>query len=82
MFFNEKMVDETQDLGYGPAFYSEPEEVKKADIEIGKITTAELEARFDPEKMGMVYPGSWGEYPESKQFLLESFQVLKITVIT
>jgi hypothetical protein len=63
VLFSGQIIDEEQDLGYGPAHYLTPTQVADLNSQIGKITTKELKEKYDPKKMMQleVYPTMWEE---------------------
>jgi len=63
ILFSSQQIDEEQDLGYGPAHYLTPEQVKELNEQISKISETELAAKYDAKKMAEleVYPGIWDD---------------------
>ena len=63
VLFSGQIIDEEQDLGYGPGQYLTPDEVKELNAEISKITTEELSKKYDAKKMMEleIYPNAWEE---------------------
>jgi len=63
VLFSGQLIDEEQDLGYGPGQYLTPEEVKEVNEEISKITSTELREKYDAKKMMEldIYPSAWEE---------------------
>jgi Domain of unknown function (DUF1877) len=63
VLFSGQVIDEEQDLGYGPGQYLKPDEVKELNVEISKITAEELSEKYDAKKMMEleIYPGGWEE---------------------
>lgn len=61
ILFSGQLIDEDQDLGYGPAHYLTPDQVKDLNNQISKITIEALKEKYDPEKMEEleVYPAIW-----------------------
>ena len=61
IFFSGQLVDENQNLGYGPAHYLTSDQVTELNIEIAKISTDELKHRYDINKMTEmeIYPVAW-----------------------
>ncbi|MFG4002710.1 YfbM family protein [Flavobacterium aquidurense] len=61
VLFSGQIVDEGQDLGYGPGHYLTPKQVKELNSQILTFTTEELQQRYNPEKMIEidVYPSVW-----------------------
>jgi hypothetical protein len=75
ILFSGELIDEDQDLGYGPAHYLTVLEVKEIYNEISKITPEELRGRYDAEKMEElgIYPNIWDDDQESLDYLLDSY---------
>lgn len=75
ILFSGELIDEDQDLGYGPAHYLTVLEVKEIYNEISKITPEELRGRYDAEKMEQldIYPNIWDDNEESLGYLLDSY---------
>lgn len=63
VLFSGQLIDENQDLGYGPAHYLKPEQVIDLNNQISKITVNDLKLKFNPEKMTElgIYPKIWGK---------------------
>lgn len=75
-------VDEDQDLGYGPALYLTPDQVKDINGQIAAMNNEELVAAYNPDvmmKLG-IYPEVWDE--ESLEYLMEYFEILRSTYAT
>jgi len=77
VLFNNQLVDEGQDLGYGPAFYLTSEQVLEIDEELQKLDLAALDSKYDGSEMNErgIYPEIWDE-SESKSFVLDSLNEL------
>ncbi len=75
VLFSGQLIDEEQDLGYGPAHYLTPEQVVELNDQIVNISVAALKAKYDPKKMTEieVYPTIWDEGDESFDYLAEYF---------
>lgn len=75
ILFSGELIDEDQDLGYGPAHYLTVLEVKEIYNEISQITPEELRGRYDAEKMEElgIYPNIWDDNEESLDYLLDSY---------
>lgn len=75
VFFGGQYIDEEQEIGYGPAEYLTPEQVKELNEALAKITEEELTERYDPGKMTElhIYPTIWEE-EGSLYYLLAFFQ--------
>lgn len=78
LFFSGQLVDETQDIGYGPAHYLTAEQVRTLNPLIAAISTAELGARYDADKMTElgIYPEMW-RATGMDSYLTEYFEVLQ-----
>lgn len=76
--FSGQLVDEDQDLGYGPAQYLTPDQVKEVNAEISKITIDEISKNYDPKKMNElgIYPNVWNE-EESLEYLTDYFKTVQ-----
>ncbi len=75
VLFSGQVIDEEQDLGYGPGHYLTPEQVKELHAAIAAITAEELAKRYDPKKMTEleVYPSIW-ENEYELEYLAEYFK--------
>lgn len=72
------IIDEEQNLGYGPAHYITAEQVQQLNKELDKITTDTLRKKYDGKKMNAagVYPEVW-EDSESIDYVMDYFEQLK-----
>jgi hypothetical protein len=63
IFFSGQLLDENQNMGYGPAHYLTPDQVAEINLAIAKISIDDLKSRFDAKKMTdmEIYPGPWEE---------------------
>ena len=79
IMFSDKLIDEEQDMGYGPACYVDSDEVKNLNNTISKISIKELKEKFDPNKMNQLelYPGDWDRGEEELEYLLINFKDLQ-----
>jgi len=79
ILFSGQLIDEEQDLGYGPAHYLTPEQVAELNHEISTITIADLKQKFNPEKMTQleVYPTIWDEGDDAFDYLADGFSTLQ-----
>lgn len=70
VLFSGQLIDEEQNLGYGPAHYLTPEQVAGLNNEISTITIADLRQKFNPGKMNEleVYPTIWDEGDDAIPF--------------
>lgn len=78
-FFSDQLVDEAQDLGYGPAHYVTPQQVEEINVLFQATKEENLRVAFDPQKMmeAEVYPHIWDKDEELFDYILEYFDVLK-----
>jgi len=78
VLFSGQLIDEDQDLGYGPAQYLTSDQVKEVNAEISKITISELSKNYNPDKMSEleIYPNIWDE-EESLEYLTDYFQTVQ-----
>jgi hypothetical protein len=76
--FSGQIIDEDQDMGYGPAHFITIEQVKQLNKELDKITGDDIRQKYDGKKMNDVgiYPEIWDE-PESLNYILDNFELLK-----
>lgn len=79
VIFSGQLIDEEQDLGYGPAHYLKSEEVKELSRRISEIGIEELKQKFKPDEMTKleVYPLIWDEGETAFEYLSENFEDLK-----
>jgi len=79
VLFSGQIIDEDQDLGYGPAQYLTPEQVADLNSQIAKITVADLKQKYDPKKMTEleVYPTIWEEGDEAFDYLSGYFTIVQ-----
>ena len=76
VLFSGQIIDDEQDLGYGPAHYLTPEQVVDLNNQISQITVEELRQKYDPKRMTEleVYPTIWeDEDEESFEYLSDNF---------
>lgn len=79
VLFSGQLVDEEQDLGYGPAHYLMPEQVVELNEELAKISIDEIRKRYSPEEMNAqdIYPGYWDQSEVAIDFVTDSFLALQ-----
>ncbi|MCA5004840.1 YfbM family protein [Sphingobacterium sp. WQ 366] len=79
VLFSGQLIDEDQDLGYGPAHYLTPELVAELNNEISKITIAELKQKFNPAKMTEleIYPTIWDEGDDAFEYIADGFLTMQ-----
>lgn len=78
VLFSGQIIDEEQDLGYGPGQYLTPEQVKEVNEQISKISIDELSKKYDAKKMTEleVYPNIW-ENEGEVNYLTEYFKTIQ-----
>jgi hypothetical protein len=61
--FSNQQIDQQQDLGYGPAQYLTPDQVKDLNEKFSAITVEDFRKGFDSEKMSEagIHPNIWSE---------------------
>lgn len=76
--FGDQIIDEEQDMGYGPAQYITADQVKQLNKELEKVTAEQVEQNYDGKKMTDhgVYPEIWEE-SDVLEYLLEYFVQMK-----
>ena len=76
--FSLQLIDEEQDMGYGPAHYIDADQVKQLNKELDNITEEELKQRYNGKQMDEagIYPEVWAE-AESLDYVLDYFGQLK-----
>lgn len=79
ILFSGQLIDEEQDLGYGPAHYLTPEQVAELNNEISTITIADLKQKFNPKKMNEleVYPTIWDEGDDTFDYVADGFLTIQ-----
>lgn len=79
IFFSERLIDEQQDLGTGPAHYLLPDEVAEVHQVIAGIAPQALKERFDPVAMKAVgvYPNNVWDEAEVDDYLAEYFETVR-----
>lgn len=80
VLFSMQYIDESQDLGYGPANYVTSKQVKELNDEISKISAEDLVKRYDAKKMAELglYPNAWDE-TDMVSYLIENFKIVQET---
>jgi hypothetical protein len=76
--FSGQLIDEEQNLGYGPAHYIDADQVKQLNKELEKITTDELRRKYNGKEMDAagIYPQVWNE-AESIDYVIDFYGQLK-----
>ena len=80
ILFSGQLIDEDQDMGYGPAHYLTPEQVADLNNQISKITITDLKQKYNPKRMEEleVYPSIWEkEGDQAFDYLGEYFKNLQ-----
>lgn len=79
VIFSGQFIDENQDMGYGPAQYLSPDQVKDVNRELLKISSDDLRKKYDAEKLNEneIYPQAWSDDEGELNYLTENFEELK-----
>ena len=79
VIFGHRTLDPDQDLGYGPARFLTPDEVKQVAEALSAVTRNDLEQNYDAGKMtaAQIYPGGWEKAEESMDWLYGHLVKLK-----
>lgn len=79
VLFSGQIIDEDQDMGYGPAQYLTPEQVKEINGPLSEISPDELRKKYSAEVMNEkeVYPQGWENGKEEEDYLMDYFDELK-----
>lgn len=74
-----QLVDEAQDLGYGPAHYLTAAQVAELQPQLAAISRAELKRRFDPARMTAlgIYPNIWDEGDDAFDYVADGFKTVQ-----
>ncbi|MBO9154989.1 YfbM family protein [Chitinophaga sp. GCM10012297] len=83
VLFSGRVIDENQDLGYGPGHYLTPKEVGEMSGALAGITKEELTQRLDSPRMTelAIYPEIWAE-ENALGYLLDYFEVIQTVYAT
>jgi hypothetical protein len=78
VFFTDQIIDENQDLGYGPGMYLNPEQVYDLSRQLSLLTDSEVACKFDAKDMLLknVYPDIW-EDETTLEYLMEYFSQVR-----
>lgn len=78
--FSGQVINEEQDLGYGPAQYLTSEQVKEVNDLLVKISVDDLRKKYNPSKMSEleIYPNSWQDEDEIEYLLHHYLKVQEI----
>src|SRR5215204_1776440 len=79
VLFSGQIIDEEQDMGYGPAQYLTPEQVKEISLALSNITDDELRKKYNAGEMNEkdVYPQGWDDGADEIDYLIDYFVELK-----
>ena len=77
VIFNPQLIDEEQDLGYGPAAYNTPNQVGSIAKKLNTLNLADLESRFDGNALNNaeIYPEIWNK-SESKKYAFDNLKAV------
>jgi hypothetical protein len=78
-FFSGQLLDEKQDMGYGPANYLNPDQVKTVHEALSRISAIDFISKYDARQMNEknVYHASWEDGKDDREYLTANFQQLK-----
>jgi hypothetical protein len=77
--FGAQVLDENQDLGYGPANYLTADQVNELHNALINIPPTRLKMNFDAAKMNElgIYPNYWEDNEDEVDYLMQHFDSLK-----
>ena len=78
ILFSGQIIDEDQDLGYGPGHYLTSVKVKELTGQISKISAEELAKNYDPKRMNElgIYPNAWKD-DDMVDYLTDYFKTIQ-----
>jgi hypothetical protein len=78
-----QVIDENQEMGYGPANYNDPAQVKEIAAVVAGITGSSLKAVFDSFTMTEleIYPGRWDD-PGAFEYIETYYEQLRNFYLT
>lgn len=76
--FSNQVIDQQQDLGYGPGHYLAPDQVKELNDKLAAISTDNFRKGFDAGKMSEigVHPNIW-THESALDYLSEYFESIQ-----
>jgi hypothetical protein len=79
IIFSGQIIDEDQDMGYGPAQYLKPEQVREINTALSKVSILDFRQKYNAGKMNEkgVYPQAWQDDEDEKDYLCDNFENLK-----
>ena len=79
IIFSGQILDDDQDMGYGPAQFLQPQQVKIIYRALTGIAVSDIREKYDAGVMNEknVYPASWKDNTEDKNYITDSFEDLK-----
>ncbi len=79
VIFSGQVIDEEQDLGYGPAHYVTPVQVKEISDALSAISRDEFCSRYAVEKLNeqSIYPEGWTDEEDLLTYIADNFESLK-----
>jgi hypothetical protein len=77
VIFSPQLIDKDQDLGFGPASFNNPVQVKEIFKKLNELDLVELEQKYNGQLLNDsgVYPEVWIEQ-ESKEYLFDNLKSL------
>lgn len=79
IFNPNQMIDEEQDMGYGPAMFATIAQVNDINNRLQQISTEDFASAFNGSKMNEleIYPSGIWDNEDTKDYLIEHFELLK-----
>jgi hypothetical protein len=79
VIFSGQILDEEQDLGYGPAQYLTAEQVKEVNTQLNRLSDSDLTNAFNASDMNStdVYLNPWEGNPEEIEVLIKYINEIK-----
>lgn len=79
VLFSGQLIDEEQDMGYGPAHYLTSEQVKEISSALSVISNSEFRQRYDADRLNGngVYPQAWANNEDEVSYIADNFEDLK-----
>lgn len=77
--FSGQIIDEELDMGYGPANYCLPDQVKTIAAALKELPSEVLKQRFDPAKMQEleIYPFDWLQDENAFEYVSQHYESMR-----
>jgi hypothetical protein len=68
-----------EDMGYGPARYFTPAQVRELSRALGDVEPESLWSRFDREavRLAEIYPQAWAGGPDDREYITSNYSALR-----